>query len=239
MTIKMIPLAEIGYDKKYYPRVNGEPDWYTKNQYANALAADPKYEFPPVHVVKVTGKEYKYMLLDGKHRCGAYDAADRELIPASIETITQSKWFARSVELNAAHGRRLDTGDKAWICIRLQEEGYTIEAAAKLLHMTTDALEKIKATRAVKLKAGSPKTEENRSDRQIDNGDRFGFLKAPFTDAATVPDRRKALAIQDSVASSSVVNILHQCIAVLEVGVDESMEDVREAMERLRGLIKA
>lgn len=232
-----IPVDQIGYDVKFYPRVNGREDWYTVHQYKDALLADPRKDFPPVVVVKATGKEYAYALLDGVHRTRAYHHAGREAIPAVIERLPESKWFARSVELNTIHGRRLDVGDKAWIAVRLEEDGFSIKEVADLLQMRVESLEKIKAMHVVKLTAkGTKNIPEGRGNRTA--GKRhFGFLKAPFTDHAGMASAESALAVQSPVCSMSALNILDSAIAVLEAGVDLADADIAERVATIRKLV--
>lgn len=237
--MERIPLDQVGYDPKYYPRVNGHEDWLTVHRYKDALLADRHKDFPPVVVVKATGKPYKYMLLDGKHRCKSYALAERGSIPAEVERLPESKWFARSVELNATHGRTLDSGDKAWIAKRLEEDGYSTEDAAKLLHMRVESLEKIKAEHAVKMTATvAKKLPFGRSHRQLDSG-HFGFLKAPFKDFAGSASAESVLAAQAPVSSGGVLNVLDSAIAVLECGVDMADERIVERVEKLRALLPA
>lgn len=232
-----IPLSEIGYDPKFYPRVNGREDWLTVHRYTDALKADPEKDFPAVVVVKAVAKAYRYMLVDGKHRCAAYKGADRESIPAVVESLPQSKWFARSVELNAAHGRVLDVGDKAWIAVRLEEDGYTVQEIASLLHMRVESLEKIKIEHVVKIRSAAAKAEPlGRAHREA-NGRHFGFLKAPFKDFAGTATAEQALAVQDPVSSLDVLHILDSAIAVLECGLDATDEEIAGRLERLRELL--
>lgn len=233
-----LKLEEIGCDPKYYPRVNGHEDWLTAYRYKEALIADPSHEFPPVVVVRATGFEFPYVLLDGKHRTKAYASADRESIPASVERLPRSKWFARSVELNATHGRGLDTGDKAWIAERLNEEGYSDSDVAKLLHMPLESLEKIKATRIVKLTGAAKKVlAEGRGNRTLDRG-HVGFLKGPLCAANGTTLAMEALAHQGHVSAHDVSDILDSFIAVLRSGVlDMTNLDIAVKMSAIRELL--
>jgi hypothetical protein len=234
---KRIPIDRIGYDPRYYPRVNGSEDWLTVHRYTDTLKADDKKEFPPIHVARATGKPYEYILLDGVHRTKSYHNAKRETIPAIVETLPQSKWFARSAELNVGHGRPLDSGDKAWIAIRLEEDGYTIGQAAALLQMRVESLEKIKADHVVKIKArASKKIPIGRSNRQVGEQN-FGFLKSAFKDHAGHASAQGVLDVQGAVTSRTTLNILDSCIAALEAGVDMTDEEVVARIERMRVLM--
>lgn len=237
MATKMIPLDQIGYDKKYYPRVNGIADWFTVNKYRDALLSDARKEFPPIVLVKVTGKKWAYMILDGLHRLTGYGAAQREVIPAEIEHLPESKWFARSVELNIIHGRQLDTGDKAFIAMRLESEGYSAEEAAKLLQMRVETMEKIKAQHIQRIKATGAKDIPEGRGHRVFGTKHFGFIKAPFKDFAGTSKGEEALLAQGPVSSSSVLNILDSCIAILECGVDMADEGIVTRIERIRAIL--
>jgi hypothetical protein len=232
-----INLEEIGYDPKYYPRANGKEDWFTVNKYRDALLSDPAKEFPPVVVVRSVGHREKYLLIDGKHRCEAYSQADRQQIPTIVERLPQSRWFARSVELNITHGRTLDVGDKAWIAVRLAEDGYSPEQAAGILQMRVETMEKIKAGSIVKLRAKAAKSIPfGRGNREVGES-RFGFLKSPFKGFVGTATAESALAVQDPVAASDVLHILDSAIAVLECGVDTTEEEVVARISRLKELL--
>lgn len=234
----MILVSEIGYEPKYYPRVNGREDWLTVHRYRDTLAADPAKEFPPVHVVKVEGKKFQFGLLDGVHRTKAYHLAGRERIPAEIERLPISKWFARSVELNATHGRQFDTGDKAWVAVRLEEDGFTIGQAAALLQMRVESLEKIKVEHMVKIKANVAKNiPTGRSHRETGNR-HYGFLKSAFKDHAQLGSATAVLEAQAPVNSRNVLNILDSFIAVLEAGLDSAESEVAERLAVIRKLLR-
>lgn len=239
-----LKLEQIGCDPNFYPRVNGDADWLTVHRYTDALKANARFNFPAVVVVRATGFpkgfDCPYLLLDGRHRCRAYVAAGREVIPVIVETLPRSKWFARSVELNAAHGRTLDTGDKAWIAERLNEDGWSDEDVGKLLFMSADSIQKIKAGRVVKLTAAARKIiPEGRGNRTMKSGG-VGFLKAPLVGAN---GRMSIVALQSQsrVSSHDVESVLESMIAVLRSGVVEmanpdiavKVSMIRELMEKL------
>lgn len=234
----MLAIDQIEYDKKYYPRAGGVPDWFTIMRYTEALSLDERHEFPPIVVVRATGNKVMYFLIDGLHRLRSYLKAGREKIPAVIERIPQSKWLARSVELNVTHGRALDTGDKAWIATRLKEHGWEIDSIAGLLKMKVDSLERIVASRCVKLTAALAKSlPEGRSNRAADQGN-YGFLKAPLVRASGSKAIAAALQTQHSVTSHDISAVLDSVIAVLESKVvDLSDEMIALRVERIRTLL--
>jgi len=233
-----LKLEDVGYDPAFYPRVNGQPDWLTILRYTEALVADPRHDFPEVNVVRAQGFDTPYLLIDGVHRSRSYHNAKRETIPAIVEKIPQSKWFSRSVELNCRHGRSLDTGDKAYIATKLESDGWSIDEVAKLLCMKVESLEKIKASRIVKLSAKAQKIiPAGRGNRQV-NGGSYGFLKAPMAGAQGMASSVVALQTQGSVASHDVLGILDSMIAVLRAGVlDMSNEEVSVRVSAVKELL--
>lgn len=237
---QMLNLDLIDYDPLYYPRVNGNPDWMTILQYTEALQVDPEKEFPPIVVVRATGMKTPYLLIDGLHRLRSYVKAGREKIPTVVERIPKSKWMARSVELNATHGRRLDTGDKAWIATRLQEEGWQLTDIAGLMKMRVESLERIVATRCIKI---TNKEAElipvGRSNRATAGGKHYGYLKAPFSEVNGKVNTLEALETQHSVTSHDVQAILDSMISVLRSGaVNMADEEVAERVGEIKSLLR-
>lgn len=229
----MIDLADINYDQKYYPRANGNSDWVTVHRYAEALRSDPEKEFPPITVVRATGFKFKYLIIDGLHRLRAYHQAGRQQILANVERLPRSRWFARSVELNVSHGRPLDTGDKAYIATQLQQDGMPMASIASLLQMQVESLERIVAERVVKMTGNVHlAVPGGRGNREI-NGEHYGFLKSPFTDAASAT---AALAVQGPVSAMDAAHVLDSAIAVLECGVDRTDEETADRLARLHAL---
>jgi len=249
MPSTLIELDKIDYDPKYYPRVNGRPDWLTIVRYTDTLLADPSYDFDPIVVMRSAGHKIEtlegirdclpYLLSDGLHRVRSYARAGRQRIPAEIERLPQSKWMERSVELNSRHGRALDNGDKAWVTRRLQAEGWQIPRIAELLHMRADSLERIVAERSVKItKKDAAEIKPGRSNRKID-GNHYGFLKAPMVGAPTKENILEALKSQDAVSSFDVAAVLDSMIACLRAKViNLADEDIAEKIEEIRLLMR-
>lgn len=248
--MERIPLDKIGYEPRYYPRVNGKEDYYTVNLYRDALLgcpdlafgwteSTPDTGFPPIVVVRATGRTWPYLLLDGLHRLRAYHAADLEEIPAIVERLPETKWFARSAELNATSKKPLGPGDKAFIAEHLEKEGgMSNKEIAKLLMMRVESLERIRAEHTVKLKSTEAKAKLiGRANREIE-GKHYGFLKAPFKEFAGTASAESALAVQDPIAGMDTLHILDSAIAVLECGVDDTDEAIAGRLERLRELVK-
>lgn len=260
-TPQKLKIADIGYEPKYYPRVNGKEDWYTVNIYREALVANPqkanhrtKGAFPPIHVVKVTPKARKqlglallYLLIDGLHRIRAFHQAGLEHIWAHVEVIPESKWFVRSVELNRVSKRAFDTGDKAFIAKTLTAQGWQLEQVAELLQMKTDSLKRIYTTRCQRVKTtravkNRPKTNGNRQSRSCRDigGEQYGFLKAPFANAglAGTSKGNQALAVQKPLTSQHIVGVLDSAIGVLKTGgLDMADEEIVGRLQSLEHLL--
>lgn len=228
--MKRIRIDQVTYDPHYYPRANGREDWYRVNKMKDALLVDPRKAdanrkttanwrpFPPIVVVQLVGPGRKstYLILDGLHRLKAFAAAGLDHIWVEIEKLPKSKWLFRSAELNVDEKRGLDTGDKAWICSRLEADGYKRPAIAALFQMHIETLDKIMTTRCQKVRvADAKKLPTGRSNRRV-NGGHVGFLKAPFADLAGTDKGRIALRKQQSCTSRDVAQILDAFIAVLE-----------------------
>jgi len=245
--MQQLKLSDIDYDPHYYPRVNGKEDWYTVNIFRENLLADPRLAnpskcseaFPPIHVVKTPpGYKYKYMLLDGLHRCKGFNAAGFDVIWAIVERLPKSKWMQRATELNIQHKRVLDPGDKAWIAERLESDGMEVKDIASLLKMRVESLQKIRITRCQKLKVKeAKKISHGRSNRQV-NGKAVGFLKAPLGELANTNRGTEALRHQGPIASGNVLHVLNSFIALMQAGaVDERNEEVAARMGMIRGLV--
>lgn len=241
-TILMLNVSEIGYDQHYYPRVNGAPDWITILRYTESLLTNPApfAGFPPIVVVRCTGRQEPYLLIDGLHRLRAAIKAELEQVPVIVERIPQSKWLARSVELNAVHGRPLDTGDKAWIVSRLKEEGWELSDIAGLMKMRVESLEKIYVSRCQKISSAEAEAiPVGRSNRTLLNGKHVGYLKAPLIGTTSKQQTIDALATQHSVTSHDVDAILDSMISVLTAGaVDVSVEKTAAKVASIRKLLR-
>jgi hypothetical protein len=243
--VQKLSIADIGYDQKYYPRVNGKEDWLTVHRYAEVLRVHPekadarkKGSFPAVVVVRSHVKDWKWILLDGLHRLRAFYRASLEEIWASVEDVPRSKWLALSVELNIDSKRGLDTGDKRWVAMRLEEEGWKPERIACLLNMTQASFEKIRGTNIHQLKPSEvEKIQNGRGNRQIGE-DRYGFLKAPFGDATDTASAVAVLQHQGSVTAHDAAQIVHSFVALLESKCyDLTDEDTRSGLKRVKVLL--
>lgn len=241
-----LPLDQIGYDPEYYPRVNGKEDWLTVHRYKEALKSQPYKAdanqtgaFPPIIVVKTTGYDWAYLILDGLHRLKAFEAVGLEKIPATIEALPKSKWLERSVELNIDSKRPLDSGDKRWVATKLMADGWKPGQVASLLCMERASFDKLVATNITKLTQASAKNIlPGRSNRQVGK-DHVGFLKAPFRDV-TAGNAQKALKTQAAVSCRESVQIIESFVALLEAKViDVTDERTAELLLRVRELIAA
>ena len=242
-TPKQIQIESVGYDSQFYPRVNGREDWYTVHLYVEALKADPskadarkKGAFPPIVVVPATGYSWKYIILDGLHRLKSFSQFKLESIWANVERIPQSKWLARSAELNSDGKRGLDTGDKRWVATRLTSEGYKQDDIARILQMPATSLTKLVSTGIQKLKATN-NLPEGRANRKI-NGGHYGFLKAPFTNAAGTGNAQTVLSEQGTTTSRVSNQIVRSFIAMMDSGsMDLTNPELTNDLIRIRDFL--
>lgn len=140
--VRRLPVDDLEYDPAYFPRIGVDLD-ETVRKYAENLMADSGFDFPPVVVFSHPTR--RNVIGDGVHRYLAYQRAGRTTIPAVVESLPESQWFARAVELNLIHGRPLGHLDRGKVMDRLQQDGWAVEKVAKLL--------KIRASEVVAFKA--------------------------------------------------------------------------------------
>jgi hypothetical protein len=249
--MQKVKIESVGYDPKYYPRVNKREDWKTVYRYSEAVNTNKRLAdssakqtknfrpFPPVVVVRAKGYPFKFLLIDGLHRTKAFHKAGLEEIWAEIETIPQSKWLARSVELNVPSHRGLDTGDKAWIAQRLKAEGWEIEKVASLLQMKVTSLEKMVVTRCHKLYVNdAKKIPEGRGNRKI-NGDHYGFVKQPFQGFTDTDKAPEVLRRQAKCPATEVIALLDTFLTLLETdGFDRTDDEVESRMAKIEEIIR-
>lgn len=240
-----IEISKIGYDPQYYPRVNGKEDWVTVHRYKEVLTSTTGKEdannegaFPPIRLVKATGEEYVFMVLDGLHRLRAFHKAGLTQIWAIIERIPKSKWLIRSVQLNVSSKRALDSGDKAWIAKKLQSDGHSIQKIAGILEMEVCSIEKLMATRIEKVTASESKCRPvGRGNRKV-NGGSYGFLKAPFAETSGTANAKEALEVQGIVASRDTKQIVSSFLAVLRAKtIDLTDTETEEYMIEIKRLV--
>lgn len=244
--MQLISLSQIGYDPEYYPRVNGQEDWLTVHRYKEALKSHPwkadatkPGAFPPIIVVKASGYDWLYNLLDGLHRLRAWHAAGLDKIPTTIERLPKSRWLERSVELNIDSKRPLDSGDKRWIATKLSAQGWKPEKIASLLCMERASFEKLVATNVHKLtRAAAKKIPKGRANRSVNGGD-YGFLKAPFTGISGTSNAGKALLGQAAVTSRDAHQIVESFIALMEAkAVDPTDERLMDRLHHAATLLE-
>lgn len=230
----MIQLDKIGHDSKFYPRFHGDCDWQTAYKYSETLALNPRYQFPPIVVVRSTGKKTPFLILDGVHRKNAYKRAGRKSIPAVVERLPESKWLARAYELNRLHGRPLESSDKASVAVRLKEQGWSIDKISDLMQMRVASLEKMMVNRVVRITSAM---SQSLPDVTEVNGKSFGILKAALAGTTEVEE---ALETQSALSSGSVSAVLDSMISILRAKViDMSNEDIVGKVKAIKKLMKA
>jgi hypothetical protein len=137
----------IAYEAAHYPRlgVDGE----TVDAYHEVLLTTPGggWPFPPLTVARrATGGER--VILDGLHRFRAGCLAGRKSFPCVEESLPESRWFARAVELNLANGLPLRHEDRLMVAARLEKDGWTRDKVASFLRVRAGTLAKVRAVAA-------------------------------------------------------------------------------------------
>lgn len=228
----LLPLDQLGFDPEYYPRVNGKADWLTIHRYKEALKSQPWKSdhrrdgaFPPVIVVKATGYDWQYLILDGVHRVSAFTAVGLQKIAATIERIPQSKWLARSAELNVDGKVPLGSGDKRWVASKLLAQGFEKEKVSELLCMEIGSFDRLMATNIERLTASSSKSIPMGRANRVIGKHHVGFLKSPFTSISGTANAQKALASQQLVSARESEQIIESFIALLESKAVDTHDD--------------
>lgn len=247
--MQQLRIDQIGYDKRYYPRVNGDTrlTWMQVNIYKEALVSDPKLAdarnrkaFPPITVVRSQGYDWPYLLIDGLHRREAFIRAGHEFIWAEVERIPRSKWLERAVELNADSKLGLGPGDKKWVTKQLLATGYTAEKITGLLQMTTESFERL-MVKGIHRITGKAKEEIpiGRGNREIEGGEHFGFIKAPFGEVAGTANAIEVLKTQGPVSTANAMQIVSSFVVLLESGcVNEDDERIMDQLGRAMDLLR-
>ena len=117
MHIKLVDLIQ---DDSIYPR--NQVHFMAIDRYAKALAVGQS--LPPILVGK---RNNRYVLIDGKHRCGAYEKVGQDKISAVVTPLPEKEWFREAVRLNVIHGEPLSHQEKLSACMRLKRDGYSPE----------------------------------------------------------------------------------------------------------------
>lgn len=212
-----LALDLIVFDEYVYPR--SYPDWRTTYRYASEMRAG--CVFPPIIVGKRkterTTTGYEWVLLDGKHRVGAFTILKRRTIPGVISPVKEKDFLLEALRLNSTNARPLTIQDRLMVAERLSTEGRSDREIAKAMNMRLDELKKYQVERVVK----SPVT-----------GAVPIVLKAPFRKGklSGIVDLNNAAEVnlaQESMAATSQLQILDSAIAVFEHNLlDETSETV-------------
>lgn len=233
--IHNLNLDEVGYDLDFFPRTHIDMD-ETVCRYTEALVADVAFDFEPIVVMRTNGRRYRFLTLDGVHRLISYNQADRQTIPARIETLPESQWFARSVELNAKHGRPLAQQDRAIIVQRLERDGWNIEKISDLLKVRVELLSP--------LRSNGKSIQAITAHKRVTTG-QFVGVPASGRGSSTprVPWRQRTVPTSQSVASLSppIIDEPETFGPPEPTPVEQSSSDIKtrviEACERMLSLI--
>jgi len=127
----MVQLDKVILSEDIYPRAY--TDYKTVATYAEAMLAGAT--FPPLAVVQ-DGEAY--YLLDGWHRYRAWKQVGVDSVPIEKLEVPRKDWFAKSLELNAKHGRPLTQKEKIDAIFKLRREGRQDDDIGSMMQLTVD-----------------------------------------------------------------------------------------------------
>ena len=240
MTPVLLSIEQVEYDSAYFPRESIDLD-VTVAKYTEALVHNPDFHLPPIVVVKRTGRTPPYIVLDGVHRLLSYGRAERSAIPALVERLPESQWFARSVELNAAHGRPLTQTDQRIIVRRLESDGWAIDKIAGLLKVRADTILLLRGSSESGKITTHPKPVRPKS-AQYERGafERLARIVGkplPKSRSGTRPTNRREIDRQENLSRLADAKSLTKL--VVESGAAEKDDKVKEALLDLAEVVNA
>lgn len=159
MTSRTLQLAHLVEDMSIYPR--HALDSSHVGDLANALRAG--HVLPPPVVQDKT-----FRIVDGWHRNRAYlkvlgPAGEIEVDARSYDD--EAAVIAAAVEMNSAHGRRLDQQDRTRAALMLRDAGVSTGTTARILRTTEERVEVL--TARVVLVRGESGTAEARPAKAV------------------------------------------------------------------------
>lgn len=139
--MKKVKAAKLVLDYNMYPRMNLD----AKNVSDIADALRNGAEVPPVIIDKKTKR-----VVDGFHRVRSHLIAfgtDAEITVIEKSYRSERELFLDAIRLNAHHGAKLDSYDKARILIRSEELKIDIAEISEILSISTDKLANLRINR--------------------------------------------------------------------------------------------
>lgn len=150
MSLKRVAIERLIEDMDFYPR--NEVSSTVISGLMNAIRAG--HALPPI---VVDAKSMR--IVDGWHRYRAYKHLKHDEVMCDlVNYASEAEMFRAAVELNASHGRRLDTYDLRRSVMRMKELGIELVAMAQAIHAPPARIEELLRGTAsggrVPLKAG-------------------------------------------------------------------------------------
>jgi hypothetical protein len=182
--MKKYPASELVEDFDFYPR----PYVDAQNVYYLSQAIESGSILPPIVIEKQTKR-----IVDGFHRRRAHvkvygPNVEVEVIEKVYEN--DAALLLDAAELNASHGRRLQTADYARLISRAKAFGIDDVTVAKCLHITVDKLTQIKVHRLAKITPRQPvpikRTIQHLAgttitDEQVEANEKLSWMNQSFT----------------------------------------------------------
>lgn len=149
-----MPLVELIEDLTIYPRT--QVSSVNVSNLVSALRSG--CELPPLVADRASKR-----VVDGFHRRRAHlrvSGSDGNVLVELRDYQSDAEMFCAAIEYNAAHGLPLQEIEKRKVVLRLQDDGVDDETIAKVLHIPTEKVEKIRIkTATVALANGSIRLE--------------------------------------------------------------------------------
>lgn len=121
-------IKSVKVDPKFQARKGGHNNQEVVNEYTELLKENPKFNFPPVRIVRVEKDEnFTDILVDGFHRIAAYMGAQRAKIPALIMDGTEDDAIREAAAANQGHGIRR-THEDIRRAVKIADQSPTLKA---------------------------------------------------------------------------------------------------------------
>lgn len=218
--MKTVPIAKPLLDYTIYPRAQVD----SQHVHYMRQALKSGASLPPIIVCKKSLR-----VVDGFHRLTAMrlefgDESTIEVIEKSYAS--EKELFLDAIRLNAPHGRRLTTFDRAHCLIIAKDLRIAVADIASAMSMTVDALGELRTDRVGELRVSGGQNKPIALKRTIRH-----MAEKPLTD--------KQSAANDKLSGMQQSFYVNQVILLLENNLlDRSDENLLERLGVLHGLLE-
>lgn len=217
---KIVPIAQINLDKRFYPRVNVNA--ITSYRYAKSMEAGAV--FPPVTLAALNGK---LILVDGAHRIAAEKINKKTHITAEIiYGLGEQQIYLEAIKRNINHGLQFSSFERTRMALQLGEWNFSKEQISEIIRIPVVELQNFVAKRMVRI---SNNTGEEMEEVAI---------KSPLRHLAGTELFENPIQ-QGVFTNRTQVNILEELIALMKNGwLDTTSEAVMEKLNIAFKLMK-